>query len=207
MGAYPASDWPYTFYFNGEELPKWSGYWYLCNLGQHVNAFEQDWTSDDSFVGHRRLFFLQRKLDNVGSLESEDPYLFRFCSLTVLLLLLKHPTTSLTALADNEFLSAEPELVFRNLLLGTAEMVHRCEHDGFAIWTIGYEADRQRLLEEMERCREWETRARGAEPLHIISYRQQMCSANEWKLKELRQYLQSSQLEPDLRKPLRRFFG
>lgn len=36
MSNYPDSDWPYTFYFNGEALPRWTAQWHLCQLGQHA---------------------------------------------------------------------------------------------------------------------------------------------------------------------------
>ncbi|MEM8955775.1 MAG: hypothetical protein AAGD22_16595 [Verrucomicrobiota bacterium] len=56
VSDYPESDWPYTFYFNGQEFPKWSAQWHLCALGDFLNDFEDDW---DEFIGYRpgRAFF------------------------------------------------------------------------------------------------------------------------------------------------------
>ena len=87
MSDYPDADWPYTFYFNGQELPKWSAQWHLCDLGVFLNGFEDDW---DEFISYKHIWQLQCRLDHVGVVESEDPGIFRVCVQEVLLRLIQH---------------------------------------------------------------------------------------------------------------------
>src|SRR6478609_1288586 len=87
MSEYPDSDWPYCFYFNGHELPKWTGQWHLCSLDRFLNNFEDDW---DEWIGYKHIWFLQNRLDHVGSIESEDPLILRVCVQEVLLALLQN---------------------------------------------------------------------------------------------------------------------
>lgn len=77
-----ASDFPERFFFNGEELPRWSSRWHLLPLGEFLSfRGDDDW---DEFIGHRHIWHLQCRLDHDGVIESEDPLIFRICAQEVL---------------------------------------------------------------------------------------------------------------------------
>ena len=61
---YPEKDFPWTFYFNGEAMPKWAACWGLAGVGGCVHP-ERDACED---VSERDLYIIMCTMDYVGFL-------------------------------------------------------------------------------------------------------------------------------------------
>jgi hypothetical protein len=81
---YPEKDYPWTFYFNGEVLPKWGACWSMTPL--YKLCLESE--TDDRLQGH--ICNVYWKIDHVGVCESEEPATFLYVVREVLLNLLEH---------------------------------------------------------------------------------------------------------------------
>lgn len=195
MSDYPDADWPYTFYFNGCELPKWSAQWHLCDLGGVLNGFKDDW---DEFIGYQHIWQLQCRLDHVGGVESEDPGIFRVCVQEVLLQLIQHRGEIMKRLPASTSRASAKE-VFDDLVEGAARMLVLCAQERRAFWTSGDAAAQERLKEFMSGCPNEETRPESVVPPHVSQRRMEMESRAVFQLKALRALAQSGALEKRLR--------
>jgi hypothetical protein len=196
MSDYPDADWPYTFYFNGHELPKWSAQWHLCDRRTFLNGFEDDW---DEFIGCKHIRHLQCRLDHVGVVESEDPGIFRVCVQEVLLRLIRHREEVLKSMRVSTSSGDSPEKIFHGLVEGAARMLELCAQERRAFWTSGYAADQAQLKEFMSGCPNEETRADSVVPPHVSQRRSELESRAGFQLKALRALAQSGTLEKRLR--------
>lgn len=146
---YNDDDWPFAPYFNGVQLPKWSTQWHLCSLGYYLNDFKfDDW---DEFIGYRHIWQLQCRLDNVGVVESEDPLVFRICAQEVIRVLLGNSISVIRSIGKSISVADDPEVVYRSILIGAEMMVGLVAEDKFAFWINGYDGDRIKLANELER--------------------------------------------------------
>jgi hypothetical protein len=148
---YPVSDFPLTFYFNGEAMPLWGQCWMACNLTKHADVEMDGW---DQGVTSHDLWMLYCRIDHGGCAESEDERRFRVC-IRVLLKIVLTKERGLEWEAESwaaHYGTTGPEVVrgIRDALLAMSALTER---DGLAMWTTGYEADRQNLCETMRRVR------------------------------------------------------
>jgi hypothetical protein len=196
MSNYPDEDWPYSFYFNGHLLPKWSAQWHLCDLGSFLNGFQDEW---DEFIGYKHIWHLQCRLNHVGSIESEDPAIFRVCVREVLLQLMRNNGEVLERLRMLPSLRDSPEKIFHGLVEGAARMLELCRQEGRAFWTSGYPADQEFLREFMSGWTKEEARPNSLVPPHVLQRRRELESRAGFQLKALRTLAQSGTLEKRLR--------
>ncbi|MDB6075859.1 MAG: hypothetical protein JWO89_3499 [Verrucomicrobiaceae bacterium] len=163
--AYPDHDFPWTHYFNGEPLPRWSNCWHLVPMHSYAEEYMNRWEGD--LVGYQRLWRLGCRMDHLG-VESEDPEVFRLCCLTLCYVLLRHKAEILKELeADGPRYGATPLEIFTGVRGGLFAMYRRCLADGIAFWASGYEADRDALREAMRRSRLQPSDPDWLEPPHL----------------------------------------
>ncbi len=149
--AYPDHDFPWTHYFNGEPMPRWSNCWHLVPVFSHAEAYMTRWGDDLVGVNHLNSIFC--KMDHIGP-ESEDPEVFRICCLSLAFVLVRHEAEILQDLeTEGSQYGGTPMEIFTGVRDGVFAMHRRCLTDGVAFWASGYEADREALLEAMRRSR------------------------------------------------------
>ena len=189
---YPQRDFPWSFYFNGEIMPKWGACWGMAR----VASFLQPGRDADQDVGHRDIYIIYCQIDHVGTVESADPDVFIYAIQEVLQIFLSRRDAILTALGEqsHEVYSGLVEAALR-----TRELVveRRC-----AFWTSGYEADRLRLAETMRCC---ELPADSAEyilPPHVQHLRSELQWRHKQQVRQLHQLAQSGQFDKEMRRRL-----
>lgn len=139
FGHYPEADWPFTFYFNGEALPKWSACWPSSLLNKHLRD------EDDGYdVCDRDVELISHKIDHVGIVESAPPAVFIFSIQRVLMLLLEHEDDASASITMFQG-SPDPVEVRQGLIDGCFRMREFVQRDRVALWTSGYEADQIEL--------------------------------------------------------------
>jgi len=183
VSDYPDSDWPYKFYLNGNELPKWTAQWHLCALGDFLNDFEDGW---EEFIGYRHIWHLQCRLDHVGVIESEDPLILRVCAQEVLLKLVSHSGDVLARIETSAPAGSSPDEIFDGITEGLARMIFLADQDGFAIWTSGYEADQERLKDYISEVRIATPCPDGAELPHLAQRRSELNLRSRFQINALR---------------------
>lgn len=147
--SYPEHDFPWTHYFNGVPMPRWSNCGHLVPMLERAEDFMRDW---DEFVGFPHLWRLQCRMDHCGVVESEQPDIFRLCCLTLAFVLLRDEVAILDSLAaEGAQYGGTPSEVFTGVRDGLFAMHHRCLEDGIAFWTSGYETDRDFLRDSIRR--------------------------------------------------------
>lgn len=147
-------DVPFPFFFNGEELPRWSPHWHLCSIGDFLNNFTDDPESGwDEFVGFRHIWHLQCRIDHVGSIESEDPIIFHVCAQEVLRVMLLNRAKIIESIRSCDTDDVAADDVFLQIVEGLAKMLELCLRDSCAFWTSGYEEDCKRVLDRMRRSK------------------------------------------------------
>ncbi len=149
--AYPAHDFPWTHYFNGEPLPRWSNCWHLVPMLSYAEDYMKGW--EDELVGFVHLWRLGCRMDHLG-VESEDPEVFRLCCLTLCYVLLRHKADIMGELeAEGPKYGGTPLEIFTGVRDGLFAMHRRCLADGIAFWASGYEAGQDALCDAMRRNR------------------------------------------------------
>jgi hypothetical protein len=144
-------DWPWTLYFNGFPMPKWSNCWNLCGLSSAATALFE---SQHAVCDDRYFTRTADKMDLAHSVESEDVECFRICCLAMMVVLLRHQTTAIATLSPYATDTGTPaKTIFDGLRDGLAEIHRLSVRDNFAIWTVGYEADLASLNEVLRRLR------------------------------------------------------
>ena len=183
MSGYPDSDWPYSFFLNGHELPKWSSQWHLCELGDFLNDFEDDW---DEFIGYKHIWHLQCRLNHVGVIESEDPLILRICAQEVLLKVVTHSVDVLARIETSAPAGSSPVEIFEGITEGIGRMILIADHDGFAIWTSGYEADQERLKNYISEVRIAAPSQDAIGLPHISERREELFLRSRFQINDLR---------------------
>jgi hypothetical protein len=93
---YPKSDFPWSFYFNGEVMPKWGACWGMAQVANFLQL-ERDADKD---LGHRDVYIIYCQIDHVGIVESADPDVFIYAVQEVLHILLSQRDTVFASLSD-----------------------------------------------------------------------------------------------------------
>ncbi|MDB6071703.1 MAG: hypothetical protein JWL81_2874 [Verrucomicrobiales bacterium] len=194
-------DYPWTLYFNGEPMPRWSNCWSLCHLLQHANGS----IMDETYYGLRclqDLQDLQDRMDLAHIVDSEDGNMFRICCLTLLALLLEHKSAVLEALAPwNADDSKTAEDIYTGVRGGLVAMHALTLRDGFAFWSVGYDTDFVILSEAMKRAQLPSSHPDHLEPPHVRKRRADVSA----RLRALRCSLLGSIETQKLSKDIRRF--
>jgi hypothetical protein len=197
VSDYPDTDWPYSFYFNGQELPKWSSQWHLCSLSRFLNNFEDAW---DEWIGHKHIWFLQNRLDHLGTIESEDPLILRVCAQEVLLALIKNQNEVVDQIQEalpGDQLASE---VYIGITDGIARMIELSHQDCLALWTNGYRADNEQLTSFISSIPSRGNRSDSAALPHTLQRRSELEQRSRFQLSDLRTAGQSGKLDKRLRK-------
>lgn len=138
-------DWPWTLYFNGEAVPRWTNCWNLCQL---PDSSSELFTEHTWIVDYSDFVRLCNRMDLAHTIDSEDPVVFRIQSLSLLVLLLRHVTHIQAALAPFAAeMGTTVNTIIEGIRDGVAMMHHLTVRDRFAFWTVGYEGDRVELVE------------------------------------------------------------
>lgn len=197
MSAYPKKDFPWTFYFNGLEMPKWGACWPQFPENNH-----QHW---DWEVGPRDFYIIRNKIDRVGSVESANPHVFIYAIQEFLCLVL---TERKWALDHCRKLAAEPvtaQEIYNSLINTAVEMRDRARKEGHAFWVSGYEADRARLVEAMRRANLPPNDPAYVPPPHMQARQNHLKLLWQTQIKTLRQAASGNHISAALRKKLLEF--
>lgn len=200
MSDYPDSDWPYTFYFNGHELPKWSAQWHFCSIGDFLNNFIDDHESGwDEFISFRHIWHLECRIDHVGTVESENPGIFYVCAQEILRVMVLHRDKIIETIGSRDIEDAAAEDVFLEIVEGLAKMLEFSSRESCAFWTSGYDEDRQRVLDWMRRSRLPRDHPEFVESPHQTHRISERVLRAGFQLSELRSLAQRGPLDNRLR--------
>lgn len=132
---YPDSDCPWTFYFNGEKMPKWTSTWSLIPAELE--------TTDVIDVLCRDIYF---KIDHLGNIESDDTNVMRLCVNIFLRTLLEKEDAVIDNISRLLSESEQKENVIANVCIGLQRMLELMKDTKVCLWTNGYSADQARLI-------------------------------------------------------------
>jgi len=194
---YPDDEFPWNFYFNGVLMPKWSACWGLAQITEFLKPAEH-WDND---VGDRDIYLTYCRFDHVGVPESAEPDLVIYVIQEVLCILLGHRESVMESIQKSS-VKCNADEVYQGLVSGALQMRRLASEQRLAFWTSGYEEDRLRLLQSMERAQL---------PLSHPGYeaaphQRRIAGALAWCIKDQRSRLhglaQSGKFDKDLRKQL-----
>lgn len=131
-GKYRDEDFPYTFYFQGEELPKWSNIW----PGTLLTDIYFDYYLEEVW----------RKIDHEGMIESEDSDLFIVAAQETLIGVIKKQDEFVESMKDRP---GGDTFEFQKWLLGITRTIEIAENHKVVFWTSGYEDDLQALKDRI----------------------------------------------------------
>jgi len=186
--AYPVSDSPWTFYFNGESVPRWGACWGLVQVTSYLKDAR-------SFVADE-LDAIYCRIDHVGVVESADPEVFIMVIQQLLTILLSH-RDEICASLNGEY----PE-VYANVLEAAFLMLELTREKQCAFWTTGYESDRLRLLEVMRCCHLPANHPEFRLAPHIRNWQHSLRVERDIQIRELHRLAQSGQFDKNTRKRL-----
>ena len=185
MDEYPDSDFPWTFYFQGLAMPRWSNCWQF----QPVPDRSYDWYLDR----------VHTRLHHVGKLESEEATIFLVAAQEVLIQAIDHKAAFLDGVRD---LADPPETVFDRFISGLGAMIQIAETESVVFWTSGYEADGRNVAEAVRRFRLGPPHPDFIVPPHRITEKAKTETIIEWQRKELRRRSQKRGLKKELKRIL-----
>ena len=190
---YPDRDFPWSFYFNGEIMPKWGACWGMARVANYLQV-ERD---ADKELGHRDVYIIACQIDHIGVVESADPGVFIYAVQEVLHILLSQRDSVLASLSD------QSTDVYTGLVAAAFQMRELAVEQRCAFWSSGYVEDRVRLMEAM-RCSQLPSDSPEFElPPHIQRWRRALQLERAGQVRQLHQLAQSGQLDKDTRKRLR----
>ncbi len=143
---YPEKDFPWTFYFNGQPMPKCGAQW------PEVPVDYSHWDED---VGPRDLYIIRGKIDHVGKVESANPHVFLYAVQEILCLMVtehERVRQHIASWQKTRCPSVHPDEIFHGVLEAAFEMRALVRKDGRAFWTSGYEADGLNLAKTIRRA-------------------------------------------------------
>jgi len=193
---YPDKDFPWSFYFNGEVMPKWGACWGMARVASFLQS---EWDAED--LTHRDIYIIYCQIDHVGVVESADPGVFIYAVQEVLHILLSQRASILASLSEQS-----PE-VYSGLIEAAFRMRELADQRRCAFWTCGYEADRMRLTEVMRRCQLPSDSPEFTLPPHIQHLRSAVQCERDAQVRRLHQLAQSGQFDKDTRKRLNEIRG
>jgi hypothetical protein len=189
---YPDKDYPFNFYFNGEQLPKWGACWSLAQLPDFLNS------KVDSF--HREVWAVYCQIDHVGVVESADADFFTCALQEVLHVFLGQRDSVLAKLKDQAY--GSPEEIYRGLVEAAFQMRKLTTTRKHALWTSGYEADQKSLVETIRRCHLPATSPEFIQLPHLRHLKMEIQLRHDSQIRELHQLAQSGKLDKLHRKKL-----
>jgi hypothetical protein len=190
---YPESERPWTFYFNGEVMPKWGACW-PSKVMDFVPRSESYYADEEP--GYLDIERFCCKIDHAGGYESDDPGRFIFAVQAVLLILLNHKEAVLKEIGE------QAEEIYSGLVEAAFQMQALTVKHGYAFWTSGYEKDRLRLLDVIRRCHLPEDSPEYMLAPHLQRIESNIQSHTGRQVKELHELAQSGRFEKDLRRKL-----
>lgn len=162
-----------------------------------MKDFQDDW---DEWIGYKHIWFLQNRLDHLGTIESEDPLILRMCAQEVLLALIRNRDEVINQI--QELVSGDhsaAEILF-GIIEGIAKMIEISNQDNLAVWTNGYATDQARLTLFLS---DTQSRKEGGELAtlpHTLERRSELELRLRFQLSDLRTIAQSGTLDKRLRK-------
>jgi hypothetical protein len=135
---YPDSDCPWSFYFNGEEMPKWTSTWSLIPV-----EWNDDWIGDLCW----RIYC---KIDHLGNIESDDANLMQLCVNKHIRALIEKENEVRENISERLTDLEQQDPVYENLFEGLQRMLDLLKGKEVCFWTNGYPADQSRLIEFMK---------------------------------------------------------
>ena len=150
---YPESEFPWTFYFNGETMPRWTNCWGACDMFHLVSKEIDEW---DQRITSHDLVMLYRRIDHVGSVESEERGRFQVLALTLIEAMMTSEAAILAAISRCEWVrdrGFNTKDIYHGVLDGLFKMVQLTERDGMSFWIAGHPTDRDHLLEFIRRTK------------------------------------------------------
>lgn len=186
------TDQPPSFYFNGVKLPGWTSQWHLCQLDFHSGEL---W---DEFVDLPHIWHLQCRLDHVGSVESEDPVIFRICAQEMLLRMISDRDGMLSKIAAT-CTGHSAEVIYEEMTDGIGEMLRHAAADEFAFWTNGGEGDLAALQDTIARYQLPKDHPLYREAPHVIQRASEQRSRISSQLSEMRSISSNGSLDKRLR--------
>jgi len=170
---YPDRDFPYTFYFQGIEMPKYSNQWW---------ANPPKGNRHDQYID-----LVYSRIDHVGNIESEEADNFLIVAQEVLLLLLteKEEDFTVDGIKTPELLKE----IRTNLISGYQQMIRIADQEEVIFWTSGYPADLERLNDAIRRFKLGPGHPDYFEPRHRRDRRDSRLSAINWQRGDLRRLL------------------
>jgi hypothetical protein len=176
---YPDSDFPYTFYFNGTVMPKWTSCWSYIPI-----TFKQDW------IGYL-CWLVKCRIDHVGVIESEDSEIMQICVNQCLYALLEHKDKILADLTKF-YPDEDSQEIMDSMISGLLLMGEIITTTPKVAWTNGYDSDLQKLNGMIDQ-----------EPQlypHEIERRSEMKFEVDSSLKQLRRYASNNKVPKNVRK-------
>lgn len=156
MDEYPEIDFPWTHYFQGVPMPRWSNCWHFLPVADS----SVDWYLDQ----------VRGRLDHVGTIESEEAAVFAIAAQQVLLNALDRKEEFLR---EVECPTMEREAVYQGLLSGLQQMIATCDREEVVFWTSGYARDREILVDAIRRFQLGSAHPDYFTPPHRIRRRQE----------------------------------
>jgi hypothetical protein len=194
---YPHTEFPWNFYFNGVVMPKWGACWALAKVSRFLHP-DQQWDHD---VGHRDIHLIECRIDHVGVLESADPDLFIYAVQEILCILLGEREVVIESLRACS-VPCDADEAYQGLVSAALQIRRLTIEQRMAFWTSGYEADRLRLVENIELARLPASDPRHVAPPHLRRFADEVA----WRIKDqtakLHGLAQSGQFHKDLRREL-----
>jgi hypothetical protein len=126
--SYPESESPWTFYFNGIAMPKWGWCWGAIS----PSSFKDPQKAWDWDIGPRDIYLLDCRIDHVGTIESADPYIFRYAVQEILCILLDKREVVFEKLGRTSDFPASSDEVYRDLVEASFQMRELVIRDGRA---------------------------------------------------------------------------
>ena len=188
----PEKDYPFNFYFNGEQLPKWGASWSLAQLPDFLNDHEDDF--------HRNVWVLYCRIDHVGVIESADAEFFICAIQEILYILLSQRELVFTKLANQSY--GTPDEIYAGLVDAAflmRELTITCK---YALWTSGCEIDQQGLIEAIRCCNLPKESPEFMQLPHLRQMQSRLETQHQWQIRQLHQLAQSGKLDKSLRKKL-----
>ncbi len=178
---YPDSDFPYTLYFQGVALPRWSNCWCFIKLRESP----ADW-------------FVERvwgRIDHVGVIESEEAGIAIIAAQQVLREMIERPEECFQFDGASDGAPRIRSEVFAGVIGGLRRMIELAESEEVVFWTSGYSADLDRLREAVGKFRTGELT-----PPHRITWKREIEQEIWNQRRDLRRLAHLTCEEKDLRR-------
>jgi hypothetical protein len=206
MTEYPQSDYPWTLYFNGFEMPRYANCWSEC--GARELGYEsciQEWPNPKdarAAMETARFEEIYFSIHHVGSIESADPLVFRRISLRLLYALLSNRERVLADLTSKFPNLGSPQVIFQGVCDGLFRMDKLAAEQDLAFWSAGYNADRENLLNAIHRSKLAPGDPGYFEPPHLARRRADETRAIEFLRKDIIKLLGTLPLNKEIRRQI-----